>query len=93
MPNAEVLGPFPKQRFDYLFGLLFLVDGGAWGQLLPFGLLSFGHLVQLEKRAQGISRRKIFIAVWVRNVYLQPHELIFLNVKNFSGCKNSEVVG
>lgn len=53
LPNAEVLGPFLKQRIDYLFGLLFLHEGGGWGQALPLVLLWASSLAGKE-RAIGI---------------------------------------
>ena len=52
LPNAEVLGPFLKQRIDHLFDLLFLDDGGGWSHLLALGLLSFGHLARLVERVR-----------------------------------------
>lgn len=61
LPNIKVLGPFLKQRIDYLFGFLFLHDGGDWGHLLPLDLLSFAScLTGRERELQGLFLMYIF---------------------------------
>lgn len=49
-PSTRVLRLFLKLKIHHFLDLLFLRDSRGWDRLLPLGLLSFGHLAQLEER-------------------------------------------
>lgn len=62
LSDAKILGPFLKQDIDHLVGLLLLHNIRGSGHLLPLSLLSFQHLVWLEKKAEISFLIQAFIA-------------------------------